>query len=113
MEEFLQIADGKMIPKNMNEFIFKGPDQPKKPKVSSNIVDTSIQAKDNPPTKTNRTISKNDEDPLKTDRTIDIAYDYIKRLEVELKTKNNEHNFLKSRLEKALDKKAHPSVGSW
>ncbi|CDW87745.1 UNKNOWN [Stylonychia lemnae] len=113
MEEFLQIADGKMIPKNMNEYIFKGPEQPKKTKTNNqNTVDTSIQARDNPPTTTNRTTKKED-DPQKSDRTIDIAFDYIKRLEAELKTKNNEHQFLKSRLEKALEKKAHPSVGSW
>ena len=50
---------------------------------------------------------------MKSERTVDVAVDYIKRLERELKSKNNEHHFLKSRLEKAFEKKSHTSVASW
>lgn len=69
--------------------------------------EVSIDARDNPPTVTAR------DGEAKTDRTIDIAYDYIARLETDLKAKNNEHQFLRSRLDRALEKKNHPSVGSW
>lgn len=53
------------------------------------------------------------EEDNESEKTIDVAMDYIKRLERELKAKNSEHKFLKSRLDKALEKKAHPSMASW
>ncbi len=112
MKDFIEVADGKLKPSLMSEQIFKtnkasiGITPIPLKKRDSHLVELTIDAKDNPPTVTAR------DDP-KTDRTIDIAYDYISRLETDLKGKNNEHKFLKSRLERALEKKNHPSVGSW
>lgn len=128
MQDFLSIADGKMTPKNMNEYIFKhqAKQSPDKQKLRqsinlNNTLERSIQAKDNPPTITARRRQEGGyitqdgvgEDDNESEKTIDVAMDYIKRLERELKAKNNEHKFLKSRLDRALEKKAHPSVASW
>eukprot|EP00347_Sterkiella_histriomuscorum_P011320 403372904 len=120
MEEFLKIAEGKMIPKNMQDYLFKNanisPSKTKKNSSLSNTLDQSLQARDNPPTTTgrgNQNQGSKGNEPLKSERTVDVAVDYIKRLERELKSKNNEHHFLKSRLEKAFEKKSHPSVASW
>ena len=96
MKEFLEVADGKLNPKLMSEVLFK-----------KNVSkDESLSAKDNPPTDSQR-------GQTDTARTIDAAQEYTRRLESDLKAKVNEHQYLKARLEQAIEKQNHPSMGSW
>lgn len=78
---------------------------------------SNIEARDNPPTTTKRGAVAVDahaaEDNMDSQRTIEKAVEYIQRLESNLKTKAQEHKFLKQRLEKAVAKNSNPSVASW
>ena len=97
MREFVEVADGKLDAKLMTDQIFGKEHQPK--------IRGQLEAKDNPPT--HRKSAKS------TDRSIDMAHEYIKRLEAQVKVMNDEHKFLQSRLEKAQKNKEDLSMGSW
>ena len=68
----------------------------------------SLENRDNPPTVTGRSSII-----IKTDRTVDVAHDYIRTLEIQVRAMEDEHSFLQQKLEKALKRREHPSVGSW
>ena len=55
MQEFMDVADGKMVAKLMTEQIFKSSDVSKKKPNNMRTPEVSnIEAKDNPPTSTKR-----------------------------------------------------------
>ena len=49
----------------------------------------SLEHRDNPPTVTGRSSII-----IKTDRTVDVAHDYIRRLDIQVRAMEDEHSFL-------------------
>lgn len=82
MKEFLEVADGKLLPKFVSETLYTRPLQSKIDKKRARInsqneqeitCTKTIEAKDNPLTQTNRLVSNNN----KSQRSINVASDYI------------------------------------